>query len=144
MELRRRFESRLASSQCVRGTTRLLTPWASRSTPLQWMSHQKIDRRWTCMEPIPLICYISLLSHHPDSKVINITRFNLIYIFPMFGFICKKLHFSRQIVKIVNLSLHRFVCRTNRYSNSKFETTLRLVSTPRIQWRSQNLETSFR
>ena len=66
-----------------------------------------------------------------------------IYILPMFGFICKTLYFSRQNMEIINLSLHRFVCRTNQYSKSKFETIPGLISTPQIQWLSQNLETSF-
>ena len=38
-----------------------------------------------------------------------------IYILPMFGFVCKKLHFSRQTVEIASLSLHCFAHRTNRY-----------------------------
>ena len=62
---------------------------------------------------------------------------------PIFGFICKKSHFSRKIVKITSLSSHCFAYRNNWDSKSKSETTFGLVSMSRIQWQSQNLETNF-
>ena len=39
-----------------------------------------------------------------------------IYILPMFGFICKKIHSLRKVVEIVSLSLHHFTWKTNWYS----------------------------
>ena len=62
VELRRHFECSPASSRCVCGTTRFLRLWASRS-PLRWMSRRQIGQRWTCVEPVPLMGYFSLLSH---------------------------------------------------------------------------------
>ena len=52
----------------------------------------------------------------------------------MFEVVCKNLHFSRQTVEIVSLSLHHFACRTNRDLKSGIETTPALVSLPQIQW----------
>ena len=49
---------------------------------------------------------------------------------PMFGFVCKKVIFSRKTVENVNLIVPHFTCKANRDSKSGTETTSRLVSTP--------------
>ena len=67
-----------------------------------------------------------------------------IYILPIFDFVCKKLHFSRQTVENISLNMHRFACKANRDSKSEIETSYELVSTPQMQWWPQNFKTSLR
>ena len=44
-----------------------------------------------------------------DSRLLIVTKNDSIwYILPMFGFVCKNLHFLKQTVEIANLSLYRF------------------------------------
>ena len=62
---------------------------------------------------------------------------------PMFEVIYKNSRFLKKTMENISLIVHHFPYRANRDSKSKFETTLGLVSTPQIQWRYQNLETSF-
>ena len=53
--------------------------------------------------------------------------FDLLSILPMFGAVYKKLHFSRQKVENVSLTLPRFSCRANWDSKLRSETTLVLL-----------------
>ena len=62
----------------------------------------------------------------------------------MFGFVCKKVMFFEKAVENASLIMPRFAHRANRDSKSETKTTIGLVSTPRIQWKYQNLKMSFR
>ena len=62
----------------------------------------------------------------------------------MFGIIYKRTYFSRKIVENVSLNVIHFACMTNQDSKSKSKTTPELISMPRIQLWTQNLEKSFR
>ena len=88
----------------------------------QWPITVQVIDSWTfSREP-----YFEVTAQKRCSWRRKIIRFN-IYIYPMFDFVRKKLHFSKQTVEITGLSLHRFTCRINRYSKSKSDSISKFV-----------------